>query len=117
MAFVYHAVCFKKYIKCSLAQTSFTADGEKEEQFNGSPPRPQPRGPRTPPGPPPPDDDEDEPMPVSGSQEEKLWILLIYVLMSKFGNQIYNAQNIFGFLTECFACCIGLRIFFPTYST
>lgn len=68
MAFVYHAVCFKKYIKCSLAQTSFTADGEKEEQFNGSPPRPQPRGPRTPPGPPPPDDDEDEPMPVSGSQ-------------------------------------------------
>lgn len=42
------------------------ADGEKEDQFNGSPPRPQPRGPRTPPGPPPPDDDEDEPMPVSG---------------------------------------------------
>lgn len=41
-------------------------DGEKEDQFNGSPPRPQPRGPRTPPGPPPPDDDEDEPMPVSG---------------------------------------------------
>ncbi|XP_042319086.1 protein virilizer homolog isoform X2 [Sceloporus undulatus] len=40
-------------------------DGEKEDQFNGSPPRPQPRGPRTPPGPPPPDDDEDEPMPVS----------------------------------------------------
>lgn len=43
-----------------------TVDGEKEDQFNGSPPRPQPRGPRTPPGPPPPDDDEDEPMPVSG---------------------------------------------------
>lgn len=42
-------------------------DGEKEDQFNGSPPRPQPRGPRTPPGPPPPDDDEDEPMPVSGT--------------------------------------------------
>lgn len=41
-------------------------DGEKEDQFNGSPPRPQPRGPRTPPGPPPPDDDEDEPIPVSG---------------------------------------------------
>uniref|UniRef100_H0VED6 Vir like m6A methyltransferase associated n=1 Tax=Cavia porcellus TaxID=10141 RepID=H0VED6_CAVPO len=47
-------------------------DGEKEDQFNGSPPRPQPRGPRTPPGPPPPDDDEDEPMPlpVSGDKEE-----------------------------------------------
>uniref|UniRef100_A0A8C6X929 Vir like m6A methyltransferase associated n=1 Tax=Naja naja TaxID=35670 RepID=A0A8C6X929_NAJNA len=44
---------------------------EKEEQFNGSPPRPQPRGPRTPPGPPPPDDDEDEPMPVSGIAGEK----------------------------------------------
>ncbi|XP_064247813.1 protein virilizer homolog isoform X2 [Passer domesticus] len=47
-------------------------DGEKEDQFNGSPPRPQPRGPRTPPGPPPPDDDEDEPMPVSvvGEKED-----------------------------------------------
>uniref|UniRef100_A0A2K5YTM2 Vir like m6A methyltransferase associated n=1 Tax=Mandrillus leucophaeus TaxID=9568 RepID=A0A2K5YTM2_MANLE len=48
------------------------ADGEKEDQFNGSPPRPQPRGPRTPPGPPPPDDDEDDPvpLPVSGDKEE-----------------------------------------------
>ncbi|XP_036033561.1 protein virilizer homolog isoform X1 [Onychomys torridus] len=48
------------------------ADGEKEDQFNGSPPRPQPRGPRTPPGPPPPDDEEDDPMslPVSGDKEE-----------------------------------------------
>ncbi|XP_064123974.1 protein virilizer homolog isoform X4 [Loxodonta africana] len=48
------------------------ADGEKEDQFNGSPPRPQPRGPRTPPGPPPPDDDEDDPIPVSvsGDTEE-----------------------------------------------
>lgn len=43
-----------------------SADGEKEDQFNGSPPRPQPRGPRTPPGPPPPDDDEDDPMPLPG---------------------------------------------------
>nr|XP_023666454.1 protein virilizer homolog isoform X2 [Paramormyrops kingsleyae] len=33
---------------------------DKEDQYNGSPPRPQPRGPRTPPGPPPPDDDEEE---------------------------------------------------------
>ncbi|XP_028835893.1 protein virilizer homolog isoform X2 [Denticeps clupeoides] len=33
---------------------------ENEDQFNGSPPRPQPRGPRTPPGPPPPDDDDDD---------------------------------------------------------
>uniref|UniRef100_A0A452IEI2 Virilizer N-terminal domain-containing protein n=1 Tax=Gopherus agassizii TaxID=38772 RepID=A0A452IEI2_9SAUR len=45
-------------------------DGEKEDQFNGSPPRPQPRGPRTPPGPPPPDDDEDEPMPVTGIEDD-----------------------------------------------
>ncbi|XP_053552484.1 protein virilizer homolog, partial [Bombina bombina] len=44
---------------------------EKEEQFNGSPPRPQPRGPRTPPGPPPPDDDEeDEPMQASDGNKE-----------------------------------------------
>ncbi|KAL8181904.1 UNVERIFIED_CONTAM: hypothetical protein K2H54_034138, partial [Gekko kuhli] len=49
----------------ALKRTPKLADGEKEDQFNGSPPRPQPRGPRTPPGPPPPDDDEDEPMPVS----------------------------------------------------
>lgn len=41
---------------------------EKEDQYNGSPPRPQPRGPRTPPGPPPPDDDDDdEPMPAAGT--------------------------------------------------
>ncbi|XP_069477471.1 protein virilizer homolog [Ambystoma mexicanum] len=40
------------------------AEVVKEEPFSGSPPRPQPRGPRTPPGPPPPDDDEEEPMPV-----------------------------------------------------
>ncbi|XP_061459059.1 protein virilizer homolog isoform X3 [Rhineura floridana] len=50
----------------ALKRTPKPVDGEKEDQFNGSPPRPQPRGPRTPPGPPPPDDDEDEPMPVSG---------------------------------------------------
>ncbi|XP_050986920.1 protein virilizer homolog [Labeo rohita] len=39
---------------------------ENEEQFNGSPPRPQPRGPRTPPGPPPPDDDDEEALPAPG---------------------------------------------------
>ncbi|XP_059423898.1 protein virilizer homolog isoform X2 [Carassius carassius] len=39
---------------------------ENEEQFNGSPPRPQPRGPRTPPGPPPPDDDDEEALPTPG---------------------------------------------------
>ncbi|XP_028281928.1 protein virilizer homolog isoform X2 [Parambassis ranga] len=33
---------------------------DKDDQYNGSPPRPAPRGPRTPPGPPPPDDDEEE---------------------------------------------------------
>ncbi|KAF7227300.1 protein virilizer homolog [Nothobranchius furzeri] len=38
---------------------------EKDDQYNGSPPRPAPRGPRTPPGPPPPDDDEEEQVPVA----------------------------------------------------
>ncbi|XP_037532226.1 protein virilizer homolog isoform X2 [Nematolebias whitei] len=38
---------------------------EKDDQYNGSPPRPAPRGPRTPPGPPPPDDDEEEQVPVT----------------------------------------------------
>ncbi|XP_068616022.1 protein virilizer homolog [Brachionichthys hirsutus] len=38
---------------------------EKDEQYNGSPPRPAPRGPRTPPGPPPPDDDDEEPVQVT----------------------------------------------------
>ncbi|XP_077069617.1 protein virilizer homolog isoform X3 [Siphateles boraxobius] len=42
------------------------AEWENEEQFNGSPPRPQPRGPRTPPGPPPPDDDDEEALPAPG---------------------------------------------------
>ncbi|RXM27031.1 Protein virilizer-like [Acipenser ruthenus] len=40
-------------------------DWDKEDQYTGSPPRPQPRGPRTPPGPPPPDDDEEEAVPES----------------------------------------------------
>ncbi|XP_026856968.2 LOW QUALITY PROTEIN: protein virilizer homolog [Electrophorus electricus] len=44
---------------------------ENEEQFNGSPPRPQPRGPRTPPGPPPPDDDDDDTLPVPGPVKEE----------------------------------------------
>ncbi|XP_035240011.1 protein virilizer homolog [Anguilla anguilla] len=45
---------------------------EKEDQYNGSPPRPQPRGPRTPPGPPPPDDDEEEAVPVTvGAEKEE----------------------------------------------
>lgn len=42
------------------------SEWDSEEQFNGSPPRPQPRGPRTPPGPPPPDDDDEEALPVPG---------------------------------------------------
>ncbi|XP_041962947.1 protein virilizer homolog isoform X1 [Alosa sapidissima] len=44
---------------------------ENEEQFNGSPPRPQPRGPRTPPGPPPPDDDDEETLAVQGPVKEE----------------------------------------------
>ncbi|XP_057691450.1 protein virilizer homolog isoform X2 [Corythoichthys intestinalis] len=39
---------------------------EKDDQYNGSPPRPAPRGPRTPPGPPPPDDDDEEQVQVPG---------------------------------------------------
>ncbi|KAM9805980.1 protein virilizer homolog [Syngnathus typhle] len=39
---------------------------EKDDQYNGSPPRPGPRGPRTPPGPPPPDDDDEEQVQVPG---------------------------------------------------
>uniref|UniRef100_A0A5F8GUP9 Vir like m6A methyltransferase associated n=1 Tax=Monodelphis domestica TaxID=13616 RepID=A0A5F8GUP9_MONDO len=58
----------------SVKRTPKHADSEKEEQFNGSPPRPQPRGPRTPPGPPPPDDDDDDeeplPVPVVGEKED-----------------------------------------------
>uniref|UniRef100_A0A8C9T419 Vir like m6A methyltransferase associated n=1 Tax=Scleropages formosus TaxID=113540 RepID=A0A8C9T419_SCLFO len=46
-------------------------DWDKEEQYNGSPPRPQPRGPRTPPGPPPPDDDEEETVPLAVSVEKE----------------------------------------------
>ncbi|XP_034030760.1 protein virilizer homolog isoform X2 [Thalassophryne amazonica] len=38
---------------------------EKDDQYNGSPPRPAPRGPRTPPGPPPSDDDEEEQVQVT----------------------------------------------------
>ncbi|XP_060717182.1 protein virilizer homolog isoform X1 [Tachysurus vachellii] len=44
---------------------------DNEEHFNGSPPRPQPRGPRTPPGPPPPDDDEEDALPVPGPVKEE----------------------------------------------
>ncbi|XP_077382365.1 protein virilizer homolog isoform X1 [Festucalex cinctus] len=42
-------------------------DWEKDDQYNGSPPRPAPRGPRTPPGPPPPDDDDEEQVQVPGA--------------------------------------------------
>ncbi|XP_051999849.1 LOW QUALITY PROTEIN: protein virilizer homolog [Xyrauchen texanus] len=44
---------------------------DNEEQYNGSPPRPQPRGPRTPPGPPPPDDDDEEALPAPGPVKEE----------------------------------------------
>lgn len=60
-----------------------TVDGEKEDQFNGSPPRPQPRGPRTPPGPPPPDDDEDEPMPVSGRMRRDCVLFAAYYCLEE----------------------------------
>ncbi|KAE8599252.1 hypothetical protein XENTR_v10017120 [Xenopus tropicalis] len=54
-----------------LKRNTKHVEEDKDDQYNGSPPRPQPRGPRTPPGPPPPDDDdEDEPMPASGGEIE-----------------------------------------------
>lgn len=46
----------------------YVSDWEKDDQYNGSPPRPAPRGPRTPPGPPPPDDDDEEQVPVTGQK-------------------------------------------------
>lgn len=51
-----------------MLSTCFTAflDWEKDDQYNGSPPRPAPRGPRTPPGPPPPDDDDEDQVHVPG---------------------------------------------------
>lgn len=45
---------------------SVIEEWEKDDQYNGSPPRPAPRGPRTPPGPPPPDDDDEEQVHVTG---------------------------------------------------
>ncbi|CAL8290826.1 unnamed protein product [Merluccius merluccius] len=44
----------------SGAKRAVKQEWDKDDQYNGSPPRPAPRGPRTPPGPPPPDDDEEE---------------------------------------------------------
>lgn len=63
--------------KCDLC--ILLAEWENEEQFNGSPPRPQPRGPRTPPGPPPPDDDDEEAMPAPG-QCTSVWKILYFQL-------------------------------------
>lgn len=65
----YHAFIslYFNNLKVLFLSNKTVADGEKEDQFNGSPPRPQPRGPRTPPGPPPPDDDDDDPLPLPGT--------------------------------------------------
>lgn len=51
----------KLKVLCSVIE-----EWEKDDQYNGSPPRPAPRGPRTPPGPPPPDDDDEEQVHVTG---------------------------------------------------
>lgn len=51
-----------------LLYCPYVSDWEKDDQYNGSPPRPAPRGPRTPPGPPPPDDDDEEQVPVTGQK-------------------------------------------------
>ncbi|XP_056378477.1 protein virilizer homolog isoform X2 [Hyla sarda] len=59
-------------LQIGLKRNPKHVEEDKEDQYNGSPPRPQPRGPRTPPGPPPPDDDDDddEPMPAAGGEKE-----------------------------------------------
>ncbi|CAL8247193.1 unnamed protein product [Lota lota] len=56
----------------SGAKRPIKQEWDNDDQYNGSPPRPAPRGPRTPPGPPPPDDDEEEqqPVPVPGQESE-----------------------------------------------
>ncbi|XP_030226037.1 protein virilizer homolog isoform X4 [Gadus morhua] len=57
----------------SGAKRAIKQEWDTDDQYNGSPPRPAPRGPRTPPGPPPPDDDEEEqpvPAPVGPVKAE-----------------------------------------------
>uniref|UniRef100_A0A3P8P3E8 Virilizer N-terminal domain-containing protein n=1 Tax=Astatotilapia calliptera TaxID=8154 RepID=A0A3P8P3E8_ASTCA len=62
---------------------------EKDDQYNGSPPRPAPRGPRTPPGPPPPDDDDEEQFPLAS-----LFSLgFIYIIMKQMMH-FYNAFTV-----------------------
>lgn len=53
---------------------------EKDDQYNGSPPRPAPRGPRTPPGPPPPDDDDEEQVPVTGLNCTSVLCMLLHYI-------------------------------------
>ncbi|KAM9852272.1 protein virilizer homolog [Aulostomus maculatus] len=50
---------------CGPKRLIVKQEWEKDDQYNGSPPRPAPRGPRTPPGPPPPDDDDEEQVQVT----------------------------------------------------
>lgn len=52
------------------------SEWEKDDQYNGSPPRPAPRGPRTPPGPPPPDDDDEEQVPVTGQSQTPIPVVI-----------------------------------------
>uniref|UniRef100_A0A672R2B7 Vir like m6A methyltransferase associated n=1 Tax=Sinocyclocheilus grahami TaxID=75366 RepID=A0A672R2B7_SINGR len=63
---------------------------ENEEQFNGSPPRPQPRGPRTPPGPPPPDDDDEEALPAPGQSNNNVSDVVISALLLYAGDDGYE---------------------------
>ncbi|KAK7886771.1 hypothetical protein WMY93_026392 [Mugilogobius chulae] len=53
------------YTSLTVAVYGTAEQWEKDEHYNGSPPRLGPRGPRTPPGPPPPDDDDDEQLPMT----------------------------------------------------
>uniref|UniRef100_A0A673B5K4 Virilizer N-terminal domain-containing protein n=1 Tax=Sphaeramia orbicularis TaxID=375764 RepID=A0A673B5K4_9TELE len=57
---------------------------EKDDQYNGSPPRQGPRGPRTPPGPPPPDDDDEEQVPVTGQSFTPAGLLILFNFYTHF---------------------------------
>lgn len=66
------------YIVMLKVLCSVIEEWEKDDQYNGSPPRPAPRGPRTPPGPPPPDDDDEEQVHVPG------WNCPVHILLFPF---------------------------------
>ncbi|GCB67859.1 hypothetical protein scyTo_0010312 [Scyliorhinus torazame] len=83
-------------------------DWDKEEQYNENPPRPQPRGPRTPPGPPPPDDDEEETLPQTCKRKylnschflESLTLLLSIPATNAHPNLLQSIKDLIKFLIQ-----------------